>query len=172
MNWYQTNLFEMSAISKMVFKYRFLFIRLCYQYYWTFSDYVYRKKPAFTAYLDGSFQGNGAIILPYVYSNMGSLYDPTTGIFTADQEGNYAFYVGLECEGKGLKIVELVKDGNKIAHATCYPKDIGDPDDTDIYYGSTFCVHHLDMGSKVWIKDTRHEHIIVGGKTTLSGFLL
>ena len=103
---------------------------------------------------------------------MGSLYDPTTGIFTADQEGNYAFYVGLECEGKGMKIVELVKDGNKIAHATCYPKDIGDPDDTDFYYGSTFCVHHLNVGSKVWIKDARQETIIVRGKTTLSGFLL
>lgn len=80
--------------------------------------------------------------------------------------------MGLECTGVGQKIVELVKDGNKIAHATCWPKDTGNPDDTGIYYGSTFCVHHLDVGSKAWIKDARSKDVRVGGKTTLSGFLL
>lgn len=82
----------------------------------------HRDKPGFTAYLDGSFQDDGTIILPHVYSNIGSVYNPTTGIFTADQSGEYAFYLGVKCAGNGMKLIDLLKDGSMVAHTACLPK--------------------------------------------------
>ena len=113
-----------------------------------------------------SFQDDGTIILPHVYSNIRSVYNPTTGIFTADQSGEYAFYLGVECVGNGMKIIDLLKDGSIVAHAACLPNN-------DVsFYGSTFVVLHVKKGSKIWITNSRHEHIGLRGKTTLSGFLI
>lgn len=134
-----------------------------------FVEHVHQEKPGFTAYVDGTFNAPGTIILPHVYSNFGSLYDPNTGVFTADRSGLYGFYLGIECVDTGLKIVELVRDGSRIAHAACFPQS-GVP-----YYGSSFSVQHIEKGSKVWAidaYDSGSSRIGLGGKTTLSGILI
>lgn len=132
-------------------------------------EHVHQEKPGFTAYVDGTFNAPGTIILPHVYSNFGSLYDPNTGVFTADRSGLYGFYLGIECVDTGFKVVELVRDGSRIAHAACFPQS-GVP-----YYGSSFSVQHIEKGSKVWAidaYDSGGSRIGLGGKTTLSGILI
>lgn len=68
-----------------------------------------------------------------------------------------------------MKIVNLVKDGSLIGHAVCFPQA------GVASYGSTFSVHHIEKGSKVWAKDaldSGDSNIELRGKTTLSGFLI
>lgn len=130
-----------------------------------FIAHVHQEKPGFTAYVDGSFDATGTVILPHVYSNTGSLYDPNTGVFTADRSGLYGFYLGIECGDIGTDIVNLVRDGSLIGHAVCFPQA------GVASYGSTFSVHHIEKGSKVWAKN-RSGAIELRGKTTLSGFLI
>lgn len=113
-----------------------------------FIVHVHQEKPGFTAYVDGSFDAPGTIILPHVYSNIGSLFDPNTSVFTADRTGLYGFYLGIECVDIGTKIVNLVRDGSLIGHAVCFPQS-GVPS-----YGSSFSVQHIEKGSKVWAKDS------------------
>nr|XP_011432375.2 uncharacterized protein LOC105331746 isoform X2 [Crassostrea gigas] len=129
--------------------------------------HVHQEKPGFTAYVDGSLDATGTVILPHVYSNTGSLYDPNTGVFTADRSGLYGFYLGIECVDTGTKIVDLVRDGSLIGHAVCFPQA------GLASFGSTFSVHHIEKGSKVWAKNAYDSgDIELRGKTTLSGFLI
>ena len=65
-----------------------------------------------------------------------------------------------------MKLIDLLKDGSMVAHTACLPKNAA------TFYGSTFVVLHVEKESKIWITNSRHEHIGLTGKTTLSGFLL
>lgn len=139
------------------------------QTYIYFVEHVHQEKPGFTAYVDGTFNSPGTIMLPHVYSNIWFLFDPNTSVFTADRTGLYGFYLGIECIDTGLKVVDLVRDGSRIADAACFPRP-GVP-----YYGSSFSVQHIEKGSKVWAidpQDSGDSRIGLGGKTTLSGILI
>ncbi|XP_056014501.1 multimerin-1-like [Ostrea edulis] len=129
----------------------------------------YSVKVAFTAGMPSSsstFSG-GTLVFPSVITNIGGGYNPSTGIFSAPNDGLYVFYVsGLESGSRhlGLDIHVVLNGVSKVRLV----------DDRVASYQTVtnMVVLNLQQGNRVWVK-----HMNANGYysesvpiTTFSGF--
>ncbi|XP_062574348.1 uncharacterized protein LOC134236203 [Saccostrea cucullata] len=73
---------------------------------------------------------HGIIVFDTIITNIGSAYNPTTGLFKAPVEGLYVFFFDIECaKDNGDTYAELVRDGAGLGIQT-YCHGLGDFDNS------------------------------------------
>ncbi|XP_063072138.1 complement C1q-like protein 2 [Engraulis encrasicolus] len=137
-----------------------------------------RPQVAFSVGLLDSNNGNTgpfteATPLKYkkVFSNMGSCYNPSTGVFTALVKGMYFFrFTMFNHQVSSPKSVVYLKRNGQVV-ASVWDMGAGDSNDT----GSNAAVIPLEVGDNVWV-ELRPNTVVYDDSglslTTLSGFLI
>ncbi|XP_062605060.1 uncharacterized protein LOC134266871 [Saccostrea cucullata] len=137
----------------------------------TNHDHDQATKVAFTAGATSSNKSwrSGILVFDKVILNIGSGYNPSTGVFTAPIEGNYVFYVSAVEFSNHYLGVFIEKNGK---HQV---KLIGDSS-AQFQTGTNMVILSLNRGDAVWVN-----HHSKGGSgyfsesipvTTISGFLI
>lgn len=116
------------------------------------------QKIGFTAvrHSNSAVHGNEIIVFGTSITNVGSAYNPTSGIFTAPVNGMYVFFYDLECMKNAA-----------ITGIESYCHGLGDIDNS-----STLGVLYLEAGDMVSIRLSNSDSKIFGYKTIFSGFLI
>ena len=128
-----------------------------------------KQKVAFTAGVTSSSTtwNSGTLIFNSVILNVGTGYNPSTGIFTSPVAGMYVFYVtAVEFNKQDLRVDIVLNSVSKV-------RTIGFSD-ANHQTGTNMVVLNLQKGDSVWV---RHQY----GKgywtqsvpaTTFTGFLI
>ncbi|XP_068193597.1 complement C1q-like protein 2 [Antennarius striatus] len=136
-----------------------------------------KPQVAFSAALRDSGSGNiGPFNTPTplrykrIFSNIGSNYNPSTGIFTALVKGVYFFRFSMfnNLNPTANSVVSLMKNGERLASVW----DTSGPDGNDM--GSNAVVIHLEVGDSVFVELGTNRVVYDDGMNynTFSGFLL
>ncbi|XP_062582760.1 complement C1q subcomponent subunit A-like isoform X2 [Saccostrea cucullata] len=108
------------------------------------------------------------LIFNHVLTNTGNRYNHYTGVFSADQDGLYVFYFGLECKGAKIQ-AEIVNDNVAFGFVYCDATSGG-------YHNSgEMVVREIFSGTSVWVRvvsSSDHNKNTLGDKTIFTGFLL
>uniref|UniRef100_A0A3B4WPG1 C1q domain-containing protein n=1 Tax=Seriola lalandi dorsalis TaxID=1841481 RepID=A0A3B4WPG1_SERLL len=88
---------------------------LSYEYFWLLTQQVVFSASLLSDGLKaiGPFNTHTALVFKHVLTNIGSAYDPTTGVFTAPLTGAYHFEWHIGVHGSNTAAV-LVKNTNHI----------------------------------------------------------
>ncbi|XP_063067959.1 complement C1q-like protein 2 [Engraulis encrasicolus] len=122
--------------------------------------------------LIGRFTVDTTLKYQRVFSNTGSCYNPSTGVFTAQAKGMYYFRFSAFNNSvlpKGVRsIVSLMKNGEQLV--SVWDEKSSDPHDM----GSNAAVIALESGDKVSVKLHAHTAVYDDGMNynSFSGFLL
>ena len=128
-----------------------------------------KQKVAFTAGVTSasSTWNSGTLIFNKAILNVGTGYNPSTGVFTSPVAGTYVFYVSaLEYSNQYLQVDIVLNSVSKV-------KLVGD-NQAAYQTGTNMVVLNLQKGDSVWVKH-------VSGKgywsasvpaTTFTGFLI
>ncbi|KAF1379756.1 hypothetical protein PFLUV_G00179340 [Perca fluviatilis] len=134
-----------------------------------------RPQVAFSAALLASGSGDtgpftSATPLKYkrVFSNIGSSYNPSTGIFTAMVKGTYFFRFSMFNNPTPSSVVSLMKNGVRLTSVW----DTAGSDANDM--GSNAVVIHLEEGDNVYVELAANRMVYDDAMNynTFSGFLL
>ena len=115
---------------------------------------------------------SGTIRFTHVFTNIGRQYNTTTGVFTCQFSGLYAFTLTIfKDRGESLAYCKIRKNGSNIVSA------FTDPDsnsDNGLYSGTNSAVLHLVHGDKVDVGDCSYLTSIQSHDDTssFSGFLI
>ena len=131
------------------------------------------KTVAFHAWSDANplqTLPQGALILNHVVTNIGSAYDPVTGIFTAPLSGLYDFQATImEYHVKNYAEAGIYIDSHLVAMGLCDNRHGSNYDQS-----SMKAVVHVNAGSKVALKNLENSTSDFYGVqfTTFSGYLI
>lgn len=111
---------------------------------------------------------NKVIVFDSVISSFGTGYDSNTGIFTADADGYYVFFVSARGDERfSWCYLRIVKNGSALAGAY-FDGGSGETHFSD----STQVVVHLNVGDKVWIREESTSSCVIDNASTFMGVLL
>ncbi|XP_043940916.1 complement C1q-like protein 2 [Protopterus annectens] len=116
----------------------------------------------------GPFQTPTTIVFPKVMINLGSSYNPSTGIFTALIRGVYCFSYTLFRSSAGKVAASLMRNGSQVTSS--WDSDTNDVNDS---YSNTVILE-LDVGDNVYMRlfENRQIYDDQANYTWFSGFLL
>uniref|UniRef100_A0A8C6SX91 C1q domain-containing protein n=1 Tax=Neogobius melanostomus TaxID=47308 RepID=A0A8C6SX91_9GOBI len=116
----------------------------------------------------GPFNTNTPLKYKKVFSNIGSNYNPATGLFTAMVKGVYFFRFSMHNTHSPNSVVSLVKNDVRIVSVW----DADKSDGNDI--GSNAAVLHLEVGDTVYVQLHENRMVYDSGLNynTFTGFLL
>ncbi|XP_069102694.1 heavy metal-binding protein HIP-like [Argopecten irradians] len=120
---------------------------------------------AFSATLSQTFDSSGhnkPIPFDSVKINAGNGYSPSTGVFTAPNDGVYMLYTSLSVNGDDALHAELLKNG--VTQCQC----------TSTHYGTGSCmvIIPLSTGDTVLVKDVFGVHVRGSHLSTFNGLMI
>lgn len=129
------------------------------------------SKAAFTVCL--GFQGDislgqhQTLLFDRIFTNYGNHYHITTGVFTAPQDGVYAFFLSAMTSPGKSSFFQIVKDGAAL-------DDMYSDSNHDDSYDSVSdtWILQLSAGSEIWIRSDSPSEVHAWCHTQFSGFLL
>ncbi|XP_062585668.1 uncharacterized protein LOC134247317 [Saccostrea cucullata] len=107
------------------------------------------------------------LIFNQVLANIGNRYNHYTGVFSADQDGLYVFYFGLECNDATIE-AEIVNDDVAFGYTYCDGR-------SGFSNSAEMILKEVSTGSSVFVRivsTSNQNNNVVGDKTIFSGFLL
>ncbi|KAM3590301.1 uncharacterized protein V6R79_007172 [Siganus canaliculatus] len=116
----------------------------------------------------GPFRTDTTLVYKTVITNIGSAYNPATGIFTAPVAGIYYFTFFYNAGGSDIVSLELMKNNEIIVSIHEY-KSSADSDDS----GGNAAFMQLQQGDQVFVRLNANSHVWGNGYfSTFSGFLV
>ncbi|CAG5929582.1 unnamed protein product [Menidia menidia] len=131
------------------------------------------KKVVFSAAVGGSgaigpFPTDTTVKYRTVRTNLGSAYNPSTGIFTAPVQGIYHFSFFYHAGGSHYAHLVLIQNDGKVAEAYDHKTNADTADN-----GGNAVFLHLEQGDNVFVRLGANTHIWGNDHiSTFSGFLL
>ncbi|XP_060593827.1 cerebellin-1-like [Ruditapes philippinarum] len=118
---------------------------------------------------DVKYERDQTIIFDKVFTNVGHGYNSHSGVFTAPRRGLYVFHLAAMARSETSKLLDLVKDGNRLD--TAY---VGAHGAIDYQSVSKEWALQLEQGSQVWIKEGSYHGDIIDGwcKTAFTGYMV
>ncbi|XP_010866218.4 complement C1q tumor necrosis factor-related protein 6-like [Esox lucius] len=132
-----------------------------------------KTKVIFSAAIGGSgaigpFNQDTTLIYRRIFTNIGSAYNPSTGVFVAPVQGVYHFTFFYHAGGNLRNEILLFKNEEQIAAAADHASEADTADN-----GGNAVSLQLVVGDRVYIRLTASTHVWDSiGVTTFSGFLL
>uniref|UniRef100_A0A4W5MEE4 Cerebellin 6 n=1 Tax=Hucho hucho TaxID=62062 RepID=A0A4W5MEE4_9TELE len=132
-----------------------------------------RKEVIFSAALGGNghtgpIDHDTTLIYKVVITNIGSAYNPSTGVFTAPIAGVYYFSFFYHAGGSQTKHIALFKNGQHVASSSDHQSSSDGADN-----GANAVTLQLEVGDQVFIRLMANTHVWDSvNHTTFSGFLL
>ena len=128
-----------------------------------------KQNVGFTAGVttDGTTWNSGTLIFNSVILNIGTGYNPSTGVFTSPVAGTYVFYVtAVEYLKQHLNIEIVLNSLSKV-------RMMGNSD-AAYQTGTNMVVLNLQMGDNVWVKHAYGKGYYTESvpTTTFTGFLI
>ncbi|KAK7461196.1 hypothetical protein BaRGS_00038755 [Batillaria attramentaria] len=128
---------------------------------------------AFSARFAGDNHDNGIALghqsvlrFDHVITNIGSGYNPRTGIFTAPVAGVYVFFLSfMSVYNQGDVMLVIDKHGEELDTAFANAK-------TKYDQGSTEVTTHLTVGEKLWVRQQLGTAVRGGTWTIFTGYLI
>uniref|UniRef100_A0A8C9V490 C1q domain-containing protein n=1 Tax=Scleropages formosus TaxID=113540 RepID=A0A8C9V490_SCLFO len=130
-----------------------------------------RPKVAFSAGMNeeiyvGPFNTDTTLIYRTVHTNVGSGYNPNTGIFTAPVKGVYQFSFTTHAGANFSTFVILVHNINHLSMISDWKAMDGSNS------AANSAIAHLNVGDQVYVQLYRGTHIWSGLHSSFSGMLL
>ncbi|XP_029513232.1 complement C1q-like protein 2 [Oncorhynchus nerka] len=132
-----------------------------------------RRKVIFSAALGGNghtgpIDHDTTLIFKNVITNIGSAYNPSTGVFAAPIAGVYYFSFFYHAGGSQTKYISLFKNGQRMVTSSDHQSS-GDGADN----GANAVTLQLEVGDQVFIRLMANTHVWDSvNHTTFNGFLL
>ncbi|NP_001140082.1 Complement C1q-like protein 4 precursor [Salmo salar] len=132
-----------------------------------------RMKVIFSAALGGNghigpIHHDTTLIFKNVITNIGSAYNPSTGVFAAPVAGVYYFNFFYHAGGNEVKYISLFKNGQRMVTSSDH-KSSGDGADN----GANAVTLQLEVGDQIFIRLMANTHVWDSENHTIfNGFLL